>query len=101
MCERAGVLHSDVSVGNILIVDDPAAHNGLTGVIHDFDYSCIWGGLKEGENPTMLGEGYAVAPVRCLVTVLLRCELTRVTGNAPLHVHRPPRLRLQTAHPHR
>ncbi|KAI0750223.1 hypothetical protein C8Q80DRAFT_678081 [Daedaleopsis nitida] len=33
-----GVLHRDVSVGNILIVDDAEA-TSLTGFLHDFDYS--------------------------------------------------------------
>ena len=36
---RAGILHRDVSVGNILIVDN----NGDTyaGFLHDFDYSSM------------------------------------------------------------
>ena len=36
----AGVLHRDVSVGNILIVDNPEP-NSFKGFIHDFDYSSM------------------------------------------------------------
>ncbi|KAI0656411.1 hypothetical protein C8Q70DRAFT_1056644 [Cubamyces menziesii] len=36
--ERAGVLHRDVSLGNILIVDD-SLEGPNTGFLHDFDYS--------------------------------------------------------------
>ncbi|TBU27776.1 hypothetical protein BD311DRAFT_788906 [Dichomitus squalens] len=38
---RAGILHRDVSVNNILIVDDPAEQGSFTGFIHDFDYSSM------------------------------------------------------------
>ncbi|TBU56638.1 hypothetical protein BD310DRAFT_604670 [Dichomitus squalens] len=38
---RAGILHRDVSVNNILIVDDPAEQDQFTGFIHDFDYSSM------------------------------------------------------------
>lgn len=34
-----GILHRDISVGNILIVDDPALQEQFCGFIHDFDYS--------------------------------------------------------------
>ena len=37
--ERAGVLHRDVSVGNILIVDKPDASAKFCGFLHDFDCS--------------------------------------------------------------
>ncbi|KAI0750224.1 hypothetical protein C8Q80DRAFT_1253760 [Daedaleopsis nitida] len=37
--ELAGILHRDVSVGNILIVDDPEPGHSYTGFLHDFDYS--------------------------------------------------------------
>ncbi|KAI0656408.1 hypothetical protein C8Q70DRAFT_1056640 [Cubamyces menziesii] len=36
--ERAGVLHRDISVGNILIVDD-TMERAYTGFLHDFDCS--------------------------------------------------------------
>ena len=36
---RAGILHRDVSVNNILIVDDPEDQASFVGFIHDFDYS--------------------------------------------------------------
>ncbi|KAI0692480.1 hypothetical protein C8T65DRAFT_745139 [Cerioporus squamosus] len=36
--EKAGVLHRDVSVGNVLIVDE-AEDGSFLGFIHDFDYS--------------------------------------------------------------
>ncbi|TBU42802.1 hypothetical protein BD309DRAFT_1081192 [Dichomitus squalens] len=38
---RAGILHRDVSVNNILIVDDPVEQGSFTGFIHDFDYSSM------------------------------------------------------------
>ncbi|KAI0373623.1 hypothetical protein BV20DRAFT_962839 [Pilatotrama ljubarskyi] len=38
--ERAQVLHRDVSVGNILIVDEPK-DKGFGGFLHDYDYSSI------------------------------------------------------------
>ncbi|KAI0353657.1 hypothetical protein OH77DRAFT_575489 [Trametes cingulata] len=38
--ERAQVLHRDVSVGNILIVDEPN-EKGFGGFLHDYDYSSI------------------------------------------------------------
>ncbi|KAI0324567.1 hypothetical protein GY45DRAFT_1288719 [Cubamyces sp. BRFM 1775] len=38
---RAGVLHRDVSSGNILIVDRPRRISPCTGVLHDFDYSSM------------------------------------------------------------
>ena len=36
---RAGILHRDVSVNNILIVDEPEDQASFAGFIHDFDYS--------------------------------------------------------------
>ncbi|RPD56991.1 hypothetical protein L227DRAFT_479948, partial [Lentinus tigrinus ALCF2SS1-6] len=36
---RAGVLHRDISVGNILIVDKPS--EGYAGFLHDFDYASM------------------------------------------------------------
>ena len=38
---RAGILHCGVSVGNILIVDDPSNPDTYAGFLHDFDYSSI------------------------------------------------------------
>ena len=38
--EKAGVLHRDVSVGNILIADDPGP-DGSLGFLHDFDCSSM------------------------------------------------------------
>ncbi|KAI0328296.1 hypothetical protein GY45DRAFT_1372527 [Cubamyces sp. BRFM 1775] len=38
--ERAGVLHRDISLGNILIVDD-VSERAYTGFVHDFDYSSM------------------------------------------------------------
>ncbi|KAI0750043.1 hypothetical protein C8Q80DRAFT_1269824 [Daedaleopsis nitida] len=38
---RAGVLHRDVSVGNILIVDNPDDQAAFSGFLHDFDYSSM------------------------------------------------------------
>ncbi|KAJ8496372.1 hypothetical protein ONZ51_g1136 [Trametes cubensis] len=38
---RAGVLHRDVSSGNILIVDRPRRIKPCTGVLHDYDYSSM------------------------------------------------------------
>ncbi|KAH9884204.1 hypothetical protein C8Q73DRAFT_796322 [Cubamyces lactineus] len=39
--ERGGILHRDVSSGNILIVDKPRPDQPCAGVLHDFDYSSI------------------------------------------------------------
>ncbi|KAJ3001105.1 hypothetical protein NUW54_g6644 [Trametes sanguinea] len=39
---RAGILHRDVSVGNILIVDEPGEEApSICGFLHDFDYSSM------------------------------------------------------------
>nr|VWO96499.1 Uncharacterized protein [Ganoderma boninense] len=38
---KGGILHRDISVGNILIVDNPASHDRCCGFIHDFDYSSM------------------------------------------------------------
>ncbi|KAL7279491.1 hypothetical protein ACG7TL_007334 [Trametes sanguinea] len=39
---RAGILHRDVSVGNILIVDEPREETpSICGFLHDFDYSSV------------------------------------------------------------
>ncbi|KAI0750219.1 hypothetical protein C8Q80DRAFT_1166696 [Daedaleopsis nitida] len=38
---RAGLLHRDVSMGNILIVDNPEPGHSYTGFLHDFDYSSV------------------------------------------------------------
>ncbi|KAM5544092.1 hypothetical protein V8D89_002278 [Ganoderma adspersum] len=38
---RGGILHRDISAGNILIVDDPALQDQFCGFIHDFDYSSM------------------------------------------------------------
>ncbi|KAI0750194.1 hypothetical protein C8Q80DRAFT_1166551 [Daedaleopsis nitida] len=39
--EKAGILHRDVSVGNILIVDKPGTAAKFHGFLHDFDYSSM------------------------------------------------------------
>lgn len=41
MMERGGVLHRDVSNGNILIVEDPQMHPASKGILHDYDYSSM------------------------------------------------------------
>lgn len=41
MMERGGVLHRDVSSGNILIVEDPQMHPASKGILHDYDYSSM------------------------------------------------------------
>ena len=38
---RGGILHRDISVGNILIIDDPEEQEQFCGFIHDFDYSSM------------------------------------------------------------
>ncbi|PIL28127.1 hypothetical protein GSI_09778 [Ganoderma sinense ZZ0214-1] len=38
---KGGILHRDISVGNILIVDNPASQDQCCGFIHDFDYSSM------------------------------------------------------------
>ncbi|KAH9884221.1 hypothetical protein C8Q73DRAFT_796344 [Cubamyces lactineus] len=39
--ERAGLLHRDVSSGNILIVDRAPPGRDVAGILHDFDYSSM------------------------------------------------------------
>ena len=39
--EKAGVLHRDVSIGNILIVDKPHPSIIFHGFLHDCDYSSM------------------------------------------------------------
>ncbi|KAI0749782.1 hypothetical protein C8Q80DRAFT_1269600 [Daedaleopsis nitida] len=39
--EKAGVLHRDVSLGNILIVDEEGGEHSFEGFLHDFDYSAM------------------------------------------------------------
>ncbi|KAI0769578.1 hypothetical protein BD413DRAFT_74849 [Trametes elegans] len=39
--EYGGILHRDISSGNILIVDRPGSDRKSKGVIHDFDYSSV------------------------------------------------------------
>ena len=43
--ERAGVLHRDISLGNILIVDELTTR-AYTGFVHDLDYSS----MEDAEN---------------------------------------------------
>ncbi|KAI0788303.1 hypothetical protein C8Q74DRAFT_672811 [Fomes fomentarius] len=47
--EVAGVLHRDVSIGNILITDE-ATTDGCHGFIHDFDYSSMESRVPPGED---------------------------------------------------
>ena len=53
--EDAGVLHRDISVGNILIVDDPK-EDEFVGFIHDFDYSSISREVPHGDILTLTAE---------------------------------------------
>ncbi|KAH9896021.1 hypothetical protein C8Q73DRAFT_462505 [Cubamyces lactineus] len=39
--ERGGILHRDVSSGNILIVDRPPPTHQCAGILHDYDYSSM------------------------------------------------------------
>ncbi|KAI0350426.1 hypothetical protein OH77DRAFT_1413071 [Trametes cingulata] len=39
--EYGGILHKDVSSGNILIVDRPQPQHRSAGILHDFDYSSM------------------------------------------------------------
>lgn len=41
MMERGGVLHRDVSSGNILIVEEPQEHPTSKGFLSDYDYSSM------------------------------------------------------------
>ncbi|RPD54994.1 hypothetical protein L226DRAFT_563188 [Lentinus tigrinus ALCF2SS1-7] len=45
--EKAGVLHRDISVGNVLIVDKPEEGPQSRGFIHDFDYSSYAEGVED------------------------------------------------------
>ncbi|PIL28125.1 hypothetical protein GSI_09776 [Ganoderma sinense ZZ0214-1] len=46
---KGGILHRDISVGNILIVDDPALQDQFCGFIHDFDYSSMTGEVPQND----------------------------------------------------
>ena len=48
--EKAGVLHRDISVGNILIVEEPE-DGSFVGFIHDFDYSAMTDVAPGDEEP--------------------------------------------------
>ncbi len=37
----AGILHRDVSIGNILIIDDMLDKTSCGGFLHDFDFSTM------------------------------------------------------------
>ena len=37
----AGILHRDISIGNILIVDDILTKTSCGGFLHDFDFSTM------------------------------------------------------------
>ncbi|KAI0750140.1 hypothetical protein C8Q80DRAFT_674703 [Daedaleopsis nitida] len=39
--EKGGVLHRDVSLGNILIIDANGGEHDFVGFLHDFDYSAM------------------------------------------------------------
>ncbi|KAI0648622.1 hypothetical protein C8Q79DRAFT_904359 [Trametes meyenii] len=52
--ERGGILHRDVSSGNILIVDRPRRNHPCTGILHDFDYSSMTLSPPEVGNPAEL-----------------------------------------------
>ncbi|PIL28141.1 hypothetical protein GSI_09792 [Ganoderma sinense ZZ0214-1] len=53
---RGGVLHRDISVGNILIVDDPAMQDQGCGFIHDFDYSSMSRNVPHGDISSLSAE---------------------------------------------
>lgn len=55
--EKAGVLHRDISVGNVLIVDDPDAATLFRGFIHDFDYSSCAMDVDDAPLPELIDDG--------------------------------------------
>ena len=46
---KGGVLHRDISVGNILIIDDEEDQGNFVGFLHDFDYSSMSKHAPEGD----------------------------------------------------
>ena len=46
---RGGKLHRDISVGNILIIDDSEEQEQFCGFIHDFDYSSMSHNVPQGD----------------------------------------------------
>ncbi|KAI9067735.1 hypothetical protein FKP32DRAFT_1672828 [Trametes sanguinea] len=53
---RAGILHRDVSVGNILIVDEPGEEApSICGFLHDFDYSSMTPQTSKSPGATSTG----------------------------------------------
>ena len=71
--ERAGILHRDVSIGNILIVDKPREGSFL-GFIHDFDYSSVE--EEDDEIPHLLMTCLWTMPT----TMLTKLPLYRKSG---------------------
>ena len=53
---KCGVLHRDISVGNILIVDDPALQERFCGFLHDFDYSSLSRDVPQFDISTLSAE---------------------------------------------
>ena len=53
---KCGVLHRDISVGNILIVDDPALQERFCGFLHDFDYSSLSKDVPQFDISTLSAE---------------------------------------------
>ena len=55
----AGVLHRDVSIGNILIVDDALSKTSRGGFLHDFDFSTMSRVAPEGDLSSLGAEALA------------------------------------------
>ena len=56
---RAGVLHRDISVGNVLIVDNPDDPDTFAGFLHDFDYSSMSRDVPDESYATLTGVALA------------------------------------------
>ena len=95
---RAGILHRDVSVGNILIVDDPDLDSKprFDGFVHDFDYSSMSRDIPDAQFTNMsaaelaqrlVAEADAGTLKERTVRAAIRCVICRLLMSFILRVH--------------
>ena len=60
-CTHCNLLHGDVSVNNLLIVDQDPDKRPFTGFLHDFDYSRM-GDLEEKDSDIVPDDGGGEEP---------------------------------------
>ncbi|KAI0648618.1 hypothetical protein C8Q79DRAFT_903294, partial [Trametes meyenii] len=79
--ERGGILHRDVSNGNILIVDRPTGRkHPCTGILHDFDYSSMTLSPPDAEHPMEPPENVPLYPLELSSEIQNVVEFKERTG---------------------